>query len=475
MRIAVLKAKGGVGGSTIAASLAKYLALRGMRVLLIDRDLVGTVSELAGLRGNGLIQLVKEGSDPRGALASLQVGRGVLDVLKLFSDGVPVEVEREDVRNLRDGLTAAYSDLIRAGRYDFFVADNAAAATPLDPVSGWELSAFSELMPGHPRTAALVMEPGEVGLRATLRYAASLRDHGVSYFGIVIANKVEVDMGSLKSAHDSVNEVMNDTGARIGALVPFLQELRRLPESIEMLHVPTQVMEVGNAILRYMQWREIRLPMPDDQLRELVRASGAARERGSYVYTPGPDDPLKRVVLTLSSALVKLQSSQFAALAKRLIDIVRDEHGDEAQAFALDPEGKISIPGLRKLTLMPAYSSDRLRLKGIEDAVKMARRLAQDALDSSGRGSGIPSLLIVSSTNSLEPVSTCCDQSLLSREFWREFLAHLRSSNPSMIAVLLCEPIGDRCDALDGLADFTISGAQAIGSASFSIVSSRIP
>jgi hypothetical protein len=105
----------------------------------------------------------------------------------------------------------------------------------------------------------------------------------------------------------------------------------------------------------------------------------------------------------------------------------------------------------------------------------MARRLAQDALDSSGRGSGIPSLLIVSSTNSLEPVSTCCDQSLLSREFWREFLAHLRSSNPSMIAVLLCEPIGDRCDALDGLADFTISGAQAIGSASFSIVSSRIP
>lgn len=255
-------------------------------------------------------------------------------MLKLFSDGVPVEVEREDVRNLRDRLTAAYSDLIRAGRYDFFVADNAAAATPLEPASGWELSAFSELMPGHPRTAALVMEPGEV----------SLRDHGVSYFGIVIANKVEVDMEGLRSAYDSVNEVMNYTGARIGALVPFLQELRRLPEGIEMLHVPTQVMEVGNAILRYMQWREIRLPMPDDQLRELVRASEAARERGSYVYTPGPDDPLKRVVLTLSSALVKIQSSQFAALAKRLIDIVRDKHGDEAQAFALDPEGRSRSP-----------------------------------------------------------------------------------------------------------------------------------
>jgi len=118
MRIAVLKAKGGVGGSTVAASIAKFLALRGMKVLLIDRDLVGTISELAGLRGNGLIQLVKEESDPRGALASLQVGRGVLDVLKLFSDGVPVEVEQEDARNLRDGLTAAYSDLIRAGFFD---------------------------------------------------------------------------------------------------------------------------------------------------------------------------------------------------------------------------------------------------------------------------------------------------------------------------------------------------------------------
>jgi hypothetical protein len=422
-----------------------------MKVLLVDNDFVSTSSSLAGLRGKGFIQLIKEGSDGRGALASLEIGPGSLDVLKLFSDGVPVEVEREDARSLREKLLSSYKGILKERGYDFLVIDNDPAVTPLDPVFSFLMDACSDQSLKSQTTGIMVMEPDETNVKAIIRYARVLRSYGLSCLDIVIANKVESDMESVRKAFDFVHEVMEETGARLGALVPFLDELRRLPVSIEALHIPTQVMEIGNAIVR-----------------RLHSSKGAF-----YVYIPDPNDPLRRVALTLSSAMVKLYSFQFTDVAKRLIDVMKREFGEETRICLLDPEGKVSAPGSRRIALMPAYLSDRLKQRGIEDSVKMARRLAQDTVSSCGRSSS-PSLLIVSSTDSLEPVSTYSDQSLLSKEFWREFLAHVRSSDQSMIVFLFCDVASGRCDALDGLADFTLS-SQPSEKFQISVVHSRIP
>ncbi len=47
-RYLFLKVKGGVGGSSLALSLGKFLALRGSKVLIVDADPVSTISELVG-------------------------------------------------------------------------------------------------------------------------------------------------------------------------------------------------------------------------------------------------------------------------------------------------------------------------------------------------------------------------------------------------------------------------------------------
>ncbi|MEM3863722.1 MAG: P-loop NTPase [Metallosphaera sp.] len=60
MRLSILSSKGGVGKSPLAISLSKELARRRTDVLLIDRDLIGYASYLAGIRGPGLVTSVVE-------------------------------------------------------------------------------------------------------------------------------------------------------------------------------------------------------------------------------------------------------------------------------------------------------------------------------------------------------------------------------------------------------------------------------
>ena len=63
LRISVLSIKGGAGKSTIALTTALELTEMGRNVLLIDRDLLGYSSQLAGIRGKGLLASVVEGGN----------------------------------------------------------------------------------------------------------------------------------------------------------------------------------------------------------------------------------------------------------------------------------------------------------------------------------------------------------------------------------------------------------------------------
>jgi len=63
MRISIVSTKGGVGKSTIAISLSRELADRCKRVLLVDMDLSGFSSLIAGIREQGLISSTVDGND----------------------------------------------------------------------------------------------------------------------------------------------------------------------------------------------------------------------------------------------------------------------------------------------------------------------------------------------------------------------------------------------------------------------------
>ncbi|BCS93237.1 MAG: iron-sulfur cluster carrier protein [Metallosphaera javensis (ex Sakai et al. 2022)] len=60
-RIAMLGIKGGVGKSTLAALIARELALMDKKVLIIDKDLLGISSTIFGLREKGIVAKVVSG------------------------------------------------------------------------------------------------------------------------------------------------------------------------------------------------------------------------------------------------------------------------------------------------------------------------------------------------------------------------------------------------------------------------------
>ena len=55
MRIVVLGAKGGVGKSMITLLLVRFLLSLGKKIIVVDRDMTGYISWLAGIKGKGLM------------------------------------------------------------------------------------------------------------------------------------------------------------------------------------------------------------------------------------------------------------------------------------------------------------------------------------------------------------------------------------------------------------------------------------
>jgi chromosome partitioning protein len=81
--IAVANQKGGVGKTTTAVTLAHGLALRGYRILLVDLDPQGNVSDCLGLpAGNDLAGLLTPGSEVSLEAGVFASGRENLDVIR---------------------------------------------------------------------------------------------------------------------------------------------------------------------------------------------------------------------------------------------------------------------------------------------------------------------------------------------------------------------------------------------------------
>ncbi|MEM0175382.1 MAG: AAA family ATPase [Metallosphaera sp.] len=86
MRMVILGAKGGIGKSTIGLLIAKILLSLGMKILIIDRDMTGYISWLAGIKGKGLLASVIDNEESQ-YFTKINVRKGTLYVLKFYGDG----------------------------------------------------------------------------------------------------------------------------------------------------------------------------------------------------------------------------------------------------------------------------------------------------------------------------------------------------------------------------------------------------
>jgi ATPases involved in chromosome partitioning len=86
MRVVMFTAiKGGVGVSTLVLMLAKALAKRGAKVTLVDMDVTGYISGIAGIHDKGLLAQVVDGENLRGTHINKVDG---IQVLKFLGDGM---------------------------------------------------------------------------------------------------------------------------------------------------------------------------------------------------------------------------------------------------------------------------------------------------------------------------------------------------------------------------------------------------
>ncbi|MGC9106009.1 MAG: P-loop NTPase [Thermoprotei archaeon] len=145
-RLSVVGVKGGVGKSTVSLIMALRLASSSKRVLLIDRDIIGWVSYLAGVRSKGLLAKVVDGEeDYWNSVATLNFGEGKLTILKLYGDGDRLYEDTEKIHSepgLRTKFKEVYGSILSSDSFDYFIVDNLSGVSANSPLITHELEAF---------------------------------------------------------------------------------------------------------------------------------------------------------------------------------------------------------------------------------------------------------------------------------------------------------------------------------------------
>ncbi len=242
MRISIISAKGGVGKSTISLLLGKALAELGDDVLIIDRDPLAYVSNVFGVRGQGIIQSVVEGKPPRDYVKTA----GNLSVLKCFGQGPRYIVDLEKLSKSQELLNKAcntYLTAVLQKDYKFYIVDNPSLVLVEDPIVEIELNAFLKVKPKENVVRIYVTDPIDYTIRLTLEYLNKMEESkpiGKPY--ALIVNLVPPFKDVLERTEIKLKEIISEKGLEEGAIIPFSEELFNLssadvkvPEEVKIL------------------------------------------------------------------------------------------------------------------------------------------------------------------------------------------------------------------------------------------------
>lgn len=165
LRIGVVSGKGGVGKSTVAASLAVALARRGFRVGLVDADITGP--NVHDILGGGELRV----SDDDMFVPIESMGIKYVSVGKIASDGLPILWEPKNV------ASAARQLIERTdwGDLDFLVVD-------FPP--GFEAETL-EMLPMMD-CVVIVTVPSALSRSKVVRMVEACREYGVRVAGVVM-------------------------------------------------------------------------------------------------------------------------------------------------------------------------------------------------------------------------------------------------------------------------------------------------
>lgn len=218
-RISIVGIKGGVGKSTIASLLSKELALKGKKVLLIDRDNTGTISSLFGINGKGLLTRIANGDIKiEETYKKINVGKGLLTVFKLAGDHIESDQAINKIsedEKLARLFTDYYKQILTLENFDCVILDNHSLINYDSTIAKIERESFNEVFKDDIKYRVYVSEfPKEIvistmgyllGIEATRRYK------GISDPFAFVINKVRnIEVEEAKSTLQDIISRIND-------------------------------------------------------------------------------------------------------------------------------------------------------------------------------------------------------------------------------------------------------------------------
>ncbi len=249
MRVSILSSKGGVGKSTVAISLSKALAMMGFSVLLVDRDLVGYASYVAGIKGPGLIASVSDGVDST-VYKEIALGDGSVTVLKYFGDGPRYKIDIDKFhkdRKLGEKGWEIYRKVLTTKKFSFVLVDNAQLVRPEDDIVKHELEKFIEIYPGFPIWQLFVSDSLARTIEDNVSYAESIgsvRDGTVLGF---IINMIRP--GEVEKFRGVLDNVLKRVKAKFGVLLPFSEDIFQFTGTFEEFPVLQEIKDLASKVV----------------------------------------------------------------------------------------------------------------------------------------------------------------------------------------------------------------------------------
>ncbi|AHC52475.1 hypothetical protein SUSAZ_04870 [Sulfolobus acidocaldarius SUSAZ] len=427
-RISVLGVKGGIGKSTIALSLGKALALKGKRVLLIERDMVGYASFALGIKAKGILAKLSDGEENFGeSFKKLSFGDGELALLKLYGDGERVKDDLNKVMSdtsLREKLNILANKFLPG--YEYYITDNPPLISYNDLTLKVELELFYSIMPNPKVLRIFVSSASRNIIDSTIHYLKTF-ESDVNYKGVPLAFIINMipSLDEVDRIKQKLREIVTELGVVYGIAIPLYREIvEKSQENILDLPVVDEINYLAeNIINERFQNRTV-----------YISAQRADALSGVTLIT---QEPGGMGVLSIINSINKaIEEGSYIVVV----------YTKERIAETLKSNG-VKFIGM---SILPKYREERFKMKTIADVLKLAHRLANDITYKIQDFEN--SVIILYRTNDISPA---VDNTAYLDEFWNAFINSIRNKKNVKI-VFICDRIKDECDVVKSYADKVI-------------------